>query len=210
MKRMLLLILLVSVLFSLSSKNPDDIENHVGLELEHYDNVLFEVYAADINYGIADKIDKISISRDSLDTGFVYFFFKTKVTSTHTIYLTLSTDGPLKKDGNRDSEESIDYTLMYAYTYRESGDGESYDEDDKINYKIDIKNGIVFGKLNIGSSGSYDYTDKAFYHIGHNGYLNINEALMSLFYVQILKENIHGRQIGTYSSNIYLTATTAD
>ena len=213
MKKILILILLLgSVLLSLAAENPDPVTNKVGLELDDTDNIIFEVYSADLNAGPDEKVTEISFSRDSKEEYWIkYVYFRIKVTSTHTIYLTLSTDGPLKLDGNRESDQSVDYSLFYSgLTYFENNPGKAASEDASINFAFEIKNeGQYFFGKNI-STGEYDYPAKKFYHIGNNGYLNINEATMSYFTVMIEKNNTEGKQFGTYSSNIYVTATTAD
>ena len=211
MKKILILILVLgSVLLSLAAENPDDVTNQVGLELEDTDNVVFEVYSADVSAGLGEKVTEISFSRDNSQTNWdKYVYFRIKVTSTHTIYLTLSTDGPLKLDGNRESDQSVDYSLFYSgLTYFESNPGVAVSEDSSINFKIELP-ATVFGKF-ASSTGEYDYSAKNFMHIGNDGYLNINDATLSYFSVRIEKKNTEGKQFGTYSSNIYVTATTAD
>ena len=214
MKKILFLVLLfASVLFCLAAENPDDVTNQVGLELKDYDKVVFEVYPYDISSSEDTKpISEISISRGSGSTWYVSVIFRIQVTSTHTIYLTLSTDGPLSLEGSNDETQKIDYSLHYTGTYWESDETKSWavaKPDINFDFDLDQDAKYVFGRSAF-STGKYDYTAKKFYHIGNNGYLNINDATMSYFSVRIEKENTVGKQFGTYSSNIYLTATTAD
>lgn len=213
MKKILILgLLLISVLLALAAENPEDVTNQVGLELKDTDSVVFEVYPADIDSAEDSKpIDKINVARSSGDTFYVSVYFRVKVTSTHTLHLTLSTDGPLSLEGSDDSTQKVDYSLYHYGTYFESDDTRTPIEEDKnVNFVLELADApYVFGKSPFGSA-DYDYSDKNFYHIGFSGYLNINDATMSYFTVTIEKKNIEGKKFGTYSSNIYLTATTAD
>ncbi len=212
MKKILILgLLLISVLLALAAENPEDVTNQVGLELEDSDSIVFEVYSADVFAGLGEKVTEISFSRDNSQSVWdKYVYFRIKVTSTHTIYLTLSTDGAMKLDGNRESDQAVDYSLFYSgFTYFENDPDNLVDDVPSKNFKIDLTTSTVFGNI-ASSSGKYDYTSKKFLHIGNDGYLNINDATMSLFTVRIEKKNVEGKQFGTYSSNIYVTASTAD